>query len=275
MTAIAISQNIEKLAGLLQCPSCHRGGLEPAAGERDALCSECGAGFSWDAGYLDLLGDERQRHTLAQRFLQSRAMAMGYSYFRNLLALMLVGYSFEQEVVKVADELELRPGEAVLDIACGHGNFTAAIAERVHPGLVIGLDISRAMLDEAVKRIGRQDLDNVLLLRADVLNLPFRDSSIPKVNCSGGFHQFPELGNAIAGIHRVLQPGGRFSGSSLFQARTAAGRHVQRIMERRSDLHFLERTSLHQKMTTAGFVGFHAERVRWFGYFGAQKQEEA
>src|SRR4051812_6815335 len=46
----------------------------------------------------------------------------------------------------------LSPGDGVLDVACGTGNFTREFARTVGPdGLVVGIDVSETMLDRAVR----------------------------------------------------------------------------------------------------------------------------
>ncbi len=58
----------------------------------------------------------------------------------------------------------------VLDVACGHGNFTVELARRVGPdGLVVGLDIARRMLERAARRVRDAGVANAVLLRADGL----------------------------------------------------------------------------------------------------------
>lgn len=94
----------------------------------------------------------------------------------------------------------MQAGDTVLDLACGQGNFTVEWAKRVGPqGLVIGLDISSALLERAVYHVNRGGLDNVLLIRDDAHQLPSADDILHRVNCSGDFHQFPDYGWSLPG----------------------------------------------------------------------------
>ncbi|MDP2950194.1 MAG: methyltransferase domain-containing protein, partial [Chloroflexota bacterium] len=226
-----LEQILETALGLLECPGCRQRPLDMVgddpAGDRGLLCNECKQFFPYRAGILDMLGDGEQQFTLAQKSLQASMLVKAYARIRDPLALFVAGYTFRQEVQKVEHALDLRPGDTVLDVACGHGNFTAAIARRVNPGLVLGLDISQPMLEEAVAKMHRHGPDNVVLIRGDVHNLPFGYGTIAKINCSGGFHQFPDVHKAIDNIYRVLSPGGLFSGSSFAQSRSHLSRRIQ------------------------------------------------
>jgi len=270
-----LEESLETALGLLECPGCRQGSLDmvgdDTAGGRGLRCKECEQFFSYRAGILDMLGESQQQFTLAQKSFQASMLVKAYARIRDPLALFVAGYTFNQEVQKVEHALDLRPGDTVLDVACGHGNFTAAIARRVKPGTVLGLDISGPMLEEAVAKMHRHGPDNVVLVRGDVHNLPFGSGTLAKVNCSGGFHQFPDLHKAITNIYRVLSPGGLFSGSSFAQSRSRLNRRIQDLIESNTDLHFLDLATLGENMTAAGFAAYGSARARWFGYFRARK----
>jgi ubiquinone/menaquinone biosynthesis C-methylase UbiE len=135
------------------------------------------------------------------------------------------------------------------------------------------MDISQPMLEQAVRRMHRQGLHNVVLIRGDVHNLPFRSDSIAKINCSGGFCQFPDLDRAIENIYRVLAPGGRFSGSCFARSRGILDQRVQELVQSSIDMRFVDLVALGGKMSDAGFAAYGSARARWFGYFNARKPE--
>ena len=65
---------------------------------------------------------------------------------------MLAAYqrSHARELREMIGALPLRPGDRVLDMACGAGVYSRWLAERIGPGgLVVGADISRAFLEQA------------------------------------------------------------------------------------------------------------------------------
>lgn len=223
-------------------------------------------------GVLDLLGGDF-RPTLTQRALDTRATAWLYDRLRER-AMRVAGLpGFAEEAEAVARRLALAPGDVVLDVACGHGNFTVELARRVGPqGLVVGLDISAAMLARAAARVRRAGLAHVLLVRGDALALPFADGAFARVNCSGGLHQMPDLARALAEMARVTTPGGRFAASGFAQAEGARPHGWRALLARRAALHFVPRRRLVEALASAGFTDVEATMARsWFGYAAAQR----
>jgi SAM-dependent methyltransferase len=203
-------------------------------------------------GVLDLLAPDFAP-TVTQRSLDTRATAWLYDAVRDRAAGWIGMPAFADEAGAVARRLVLAPGDVVLDAACGHGNFTLELARRVGPeGLVVGLDISAAMLARAAARVRRAGLDHVLLVRGDALALPFADAAFARVNCSGGLHQMPDLGRALAELARVARAGGRFAASTFAQA-GALPRGWRALAARRLALHFVPERRLAEAIAAAGF----------------------
>jgi SAM-dependent methyltransferase len=106
--------------------------------------------------------------------------------------------------------LDPRPGEQILDIGCGCGQSTLALAEAVGPqGAVIGADISRPMLDIARARLAEQP--QARLLEADVQTYPFPRQSLDAVFSRFGVMFFEDPTAAFANVRAALKPGGRIA----------------------------------------------------------------
>jgi len=110
--------------------------------------------------------------------------------------------------VDLADRAAVRPGERVLDVACGTGVVAREAAERVgRSGLVAALDLNAEMLAVARSLPGKGA--PVTWLEGTVLDLPFGEDTFDVVLCQLGLQFFPDRSAALAEIRRVLAPGGR------------------------------------------------------------------
>jgi ubiquinone/menaquinone biosynthesis C-methylase UbiE len=110
-------------------------------------------------------------------------------------------------------ELAQIPGGArVLDIATGRGAVLFPAAEAVRTGgYVIGVDLSREMVQETRGEIKRLNLQNADVREMDAEYLEFPDGSFDCVLCSFAIFFFPQLDRALSEMFRVLKPGGRIA----------------------------------------------------------------
>jgi ubiquinone/menaquinone biosynthesis C-methylase UbiE len=113
-----------------------------------------------------------------------------------------VGYPFATGMVG--------PGDVVLDIGSGSG--TDALISSVLVGAageVIGIDMTRAMLDKFQANVQRMNVSNVRALRGEAEELPLPDESIDVVTSNGVLNLVPDKTRAVQEIFRVLRPQGR------------------------------------------------------------------
>lgn len=104
----------------------------------------------------------------------------------------------------------LMPGERVLDVACGTGLVSFAACRAVGPrGSVLGIDISRQMVESARRRATQQGFAGVRFERMDAESLSSPDASFDVAVCALGLMYMPEPEQALRHMHRVLRPGGR------------------------------------------------------------------
>ena len=106
-------------------------------------------------------------------------------------------------------ELGPRPGQVLLDLCTGTGDF--AFAALGVPGTrVIGLDVAREMVRIGRSKAGRLGLSSRLRFGlGDAENLPLADGSIDGALIAFGIRNVPDRSRALAELARVMKPGGR------------------------------------------------------------------
>jgi ubiquinone/menaquinone biosynthesis C-methylase UbiE len=102
------------------------------------------------------------------------------------------------------------PAPLVLDLGCGPGFATLAMARARPEARLIGLDLAPRMLREAVRYLGRRlARPRLSLLRADAARLPFRVGSLDAVTGHSFLYLVDHPADVLAEARRVLRPGGR------------------------------------------------------------------
>ena len=105
--------------------------------------------------------------------------------------------------VPVLRRLEGRGRIAVLDISCGTGQLLLSM-HRLGVRRLYGADISERMLERARKRLP----SSVVLRKADVHKLPFRDNEFDYVVSTEAFHHYHDQKKAMQEMRRVAKKGG-------------------------------------------------------------------
>lgn len=113
---------------------------------------------------------------------------------------------FGRRLVKLA---QIPRGATVLDLATGRGAILFPAAEAVGPsGHVIGIDISKEMIQETSMVINHLSLGHAEVREMDAEYLHFPDNSFDYTLCGLSIFFFPQLDRALSEIHRILKPGG-------------------------------------------------------------------
>ncbi len=163
-------------------------------------------------GFLDVLGASTSAPvpTFAQRAMNSPLMATVYErLWRPLSFYLASGVTTRAEQRRAVQALRLSDARHLLDVACGPGNFTGQLADRLPTGgLAIGLDISEPMLTRAVADNSGPQLCYV---RGDAHQLPFDDETFDAVCCFGALYLMREPFEVAQEMVRVLKPGGRIA----------------------------------------------------------------
>jgi ubiquinone/menaquinone biosynthesis C-methylase UbiE len=96
--------------------------------------------------------------------------------------------------------------ERVLDVACGPGLVAAALAPHVR--MVIGIDLTPAMLARGVEIARERAVGNVIFVQGDVAELPFADRSFERIISRRAFHHVPDPARVLGEMARMCGPAG-------------------------------------------------------------------
>ena len=101
--------------------------------------------------------------------------------------------------------------QQILDVACGTGDSTIAIARAAGSGSrVTGVDISEGMMALVMRKAAHEGVhDRIRLQVADGENLPFAEGSFHRVFCAFGIRNFEHKELGLKEFYRVLKPGGK------------------------------------------------------------------
>lgn len=124
----------------------------------------------------------------------------------------------------VADELDLRPGDTVVDVGCGTGANAPYLRERVGPdGTVVGVDVTGPMLRRARRTAAKNGWENVHFVRGDGARLPV-EGPVDAVVATFVVGMFEDPAAAVDGWCDLVDPGGRVAMANLAPSdRPAAG----------------------------------------------------
>lgn len=136
--------------------------------------------------------------------------------------------------VATVKAVDPKPGQRVLDIACGTGTSTAALAKR--GATVVGVDFSTGMIVEARRRH-----PGIEFVQGDAADLPFADGEFDAVTVSFGLRNFKDAHAALAEMFRVLKPGGwvvitEFSTPPVALVRATYSGYLKHVLPRIADL---------------------------------------
>jgi len=159
--------------------------------------------------------------------------------------------------VRVEERFREALGEkagAVLDLACGPGVVTAAVARLATS--VVAFDATPAMLDKARKRCAEAGLENVVFRQGDAATLPFEKGEFDTVVTRLAIHHFEAPSRVLAEIFRVLRPGGRLVIADVVASEDAGEAALQNAIENLRDpshVRMLPLSELSSLVTSAGF----------------------
>lgn len=213
-------------------------------------------------GYLDAVVGDLQQEGIARELMQTTLISSVYErWWRPALGrvakgVLGPGMADERRIARLM--LALSPGDGVLDVACGPGNFARDFARAVgEAGLVVGIDASRPMLERAVGDTRASKLDNTVFVHGDAAALPFRDASFDAVCCFAALNLIEEPWKALDEMTRVLTPGGRIAIFTSCRSRSRALAGVEAALTARSGLRMFDQDEVVQALRERGFDQLH------------------
>ncbi len=242
--------------------------LEPEA-RREAEAISAGA------PYLDLLGEDLHSTGATQDLMLTGVVPRIYErYWRPALSQVakgLTGPGMADEIRIARLLLGLRPGDGVLDVACGPGNFSRAFASTVgKSGLVVGIDASRTMLERGAAEVRGSGLHNLCLIRGDAAALPFVGASFDAVCCFAALHLLDDPLAGLDEMARVLTPGGRIALMTSVQRRLAPRGPAKPLAERLSGMRIFTREEIAEALEQRGFTDIHQRISGMVQFVGAR-----
>jgi ubiquinone/menaquinone biosynthesis C-methylase UbiE len=197
-----------------------------------------------------------------------------WARFYDLGAAGLLGRRRNHMRAMVADDLQLRAGDQVLDVGCGTGRLAIVFSERVGAtGSVNGIDPAAEMIKRASSRARKSGVP-VSFQVAFAQDLPFADGSFDAVACTLALHHVAEDDQltAVREMYRVLKPSGRLLIAEFHQGPERRRRPGPRWL-RHSGEDMLDKAL--RLVSASGFtdVASGSTNLGWLGKMTARKPE--
>ncbi|WP_275296704.1 demethylmenaquinone methyltransferase [Brevibacillus choshinensis] len=108
-------------------------------------------------------------------------------------------------------QMNIKPGQKALDVACGTADWTIALAEAVgKDGSVVGLDFSQNMLDVGAYKVSQKGVGHIVdLVNGDAMKLPYEDNTFDFATIGFALRNVPDIQTVLNEMARVVKPGGK------------------------------------------------------------------
>jgi demethylmenaquinone methyltransferase / 2-methoxy-6-polyprenyl-1,4-benzoquinol methylase len=154
---------------------------------------------------------DKKNATDSEHARRVREMFAGIANRYDLLNHLLSGNTdrrWRRLVAKRLQEVLSTEGARALDVACGTGDLSLALAERTG-ARVVGTDFCRPMLEIAARKARTNVSSEIPFVEGDALNLPFADEAFDAVSIAFGLRNLSSVETGLKELWRVLKPAGR------------------------------------------------------------------
>jgi SAM-dependent methyltransferase len=132
-------------------------------------------------------------------------MASGFNVHNAAGYEQLMGRWSRKLAPPFIDFAGLAEGERIIDVDCGTGSLTFALARAADLGEIAAIDYSPVFVEEAIQR---NSDPRIKIRQADACDLPFEDGAFDRSLALLVLHFVPEAGKAVAEMRRVVRQGG-------------------------------------------------------------------
>ncbi len=159
-------------------------------------------------------------------------IAPKYDFLNHFLS-MHIDKIWRRKAIKILKKSE---PQKILDIATGTGDFAIEINRMLKPELIIGIDISKGMLEKGIEKINKRKLDKVIQFQeGDSENIDFPNNSFDAVTVAFGVRNFENLEKGLNEMFRVLKTGGEliileFSTPQKFPGKQFYSFYLKRVL---------------------------------------------
>lgn len=116
----------------------------------------------------------------------------------------------EENVSRAIQNMKLKSGEHIADIGAGSGYYSFRLAERVPDGKVFAVDLQPEMLEIMRRRISKEEISNVELVRGGEKDPNLAENSVDMVLMVDVYHELSYPRELMQQVVRALKPDGRF-----------------------------------------------------------------
>ena len=145
--------------------------------------------------------------TLKRKFVNTMfdILAPGYDAFTRIFSF---GMDRRWKARLIEEGIQrAKETNTIVDLACGTGDFAFAITRHTESVLILGLDFSLPMLQEAQRRAQKQGV-SISFSACDILQLGVRSKIADVVSIGYGLRNTSDVSKALSEIARIIKPGG-------------------------------------------------------------------